>query len=82
MLSPSKNILKMLPDYFKKSHSDIKELLEPGDMPLIEFKHGWIEFEIKDSTAFIYTSFFKKNKINKQVWDAFINENTHNLEWY
>tara|TARA_E500000305_G_C4004927_1_gene229348 strand:+ start:207 stop:572 length:366 start_codon:yes stop_codon:yes gene_type:complete len=74
LYSPSKNIVQMLPNYFKKSHSDMKELLGTGDMPLIEFKDGWIEFEIKDGTAFIYTSFFKNNKLSKEVWDAFISE--------
>tara|TARA_Y100000356_G_C11212820_1_gene264414 strand:+ start:399 stop:746 length:348 start_codon:yes stop_codon:yes gene_type:complete len=74
MHSPSKNIVQMLPIYFKKSHSDMKELLDTGDMPLIEFKDGWLEFEIKDNTAFIYTSYFKNDKLSKKVWNAFIKE--------
>ena len=74
MLNPSKNIIKMLPDYFKRSKSDMKELLGSGDMPLVEFEDGWLEFEIKDNVAFIYTSYFKDDKLSKKVWNAFIKE--------
>ena len=74
MINPSKNILKMLPDYFKKSNSDMKELLETGDMPLIEYKDGWLEFEVKDNTAFVYTAYSDNNKNVSKIWDIFIKE--------
>ena len=74
MINPSKNIIKMLPDYFKKSGADMKELLDTGDIPLLEYKHGWIEFEVLDNTLFVYTAYSKNNKEVKKIWDKLLKE--------
>tara|TARA_X000001388_G_scaffold62303_2_gene48036 strand:+ start:55 stop:399 length:345 start_codon:yes stop_codon:yes gene_type:complete len=74
MLSPSKHIIKLLPDYFKKSKSDMKELLKSGDNPLIETKEGWIEFEILDNVAFVYTAYSTNHDSVDNIWDTFIKE--------
>ena len=73
MLNPSKNIIKMLPDYFKKSGYNMKDILKTGDVPLIEFDYGWMEFEIKDDIAFIYSA-YTKNDNTKDIWKIFIEE--------
>tara|TARA_R100001244_G_C5093088_1_gene116880 strand:+ start:75 stop:419 length:345 start_codon:yes stop_codon:yes gene_type:complete len=73
MISPSKNIIKMLPDFFKKSGYEMKDILKTGDMPLIETNYGWMEFEIKDDVAFVYSAYTKNNN-TQSIWDTFMNE--------
>tara|TARA_R110002051_G_scaffold292402_4_gene357186 strand:- start:12442 stop:12789 length:348 start_codon:yes stop_codon:yes gene_type:complete len=74
MLNPSKNIIKMLPDYFKKSDSNMKEILDTGDVPLLEYENGWIEFEVLDNMLFVYTAYSDGNKNTKKIWDSLLKE--------
>ena len=74
MLNPSKNIIKMLPDYFKKSGSNMKDMLDTGDIPLFECDNGWIEFEVLDNTLFVYTTYFNKKGVANKVMEVLLNE--------
>ena len=72
MYNPSKNIVQMLPDYFEKSNSNMKDFLETGDVPLLEFKHGWIEYEVLDDTLYIYSAYFKEKET--VLWNLLLKE--------
>ena len=73
MINPSKNILKMIPTYLKKSGSNMEELMRTGDVPILETEYGWMEFEIKGERAFVYSAYTENNN-TKEIWDLFIKE--------